>query len=374
MPHVVQTGDFGLFSEVSYRNYSITIIPYSQLVSQRIGLFSPSALVKVLCSLFYDLLDKNKKGVVTNPDDSDVIAAQNGTQFDQYMVGNFLDPENGYPLIVASYLMYRTDNQNCSNLRELFKFLYWTKTDLEAKKREDALGYSSFNDANNQQIIDFLTSTKCDGKLILDIQLQSQHQGSSYPFYISVSLILLGISIILGAVWQYLNKSRCSKVVVLYQSILLIGITLTYLSVVFWFFVPDQDYICQCRVWLATMGYSLILTSMFERTWQIKRVYGKVVKGTKLTVNVTSFLEVGGGISIIIALQLIIMITWTIVDPFHSDLLLNGVYTFTGEYACTSNHTDAWLAVEAIFFGVLLVTNLSLEILIRLVLGHLGYI
>jgi hypothetical protein len=56
---------------------------------------------------------------------------------------------------------------------------------------------------------------------------------------------------------------------------------------------PDDDLICKLRVWTTTLGYSFILAAMFERTWQIRRVYGKVVKGNQLTITVTNFFEVG---------------------------------------------------------------------------------
>ena len=110
------------------------------------------------------------------------------------------------------------------------------------------------------------------------------------------------------------------------------------------------------RIWLTTLGYSLILTAMFERTWQIKRVHGKVVKGNKLTTHVTGFLEVGGGMAIILAVQLIIMIVWTVTDPYNSDLDLTGDFTFEGLHDCASQHGNTWLTIEATYFGVLLVT------------------
>ena len=98
---------------------------------------------------------------------------------------------------------------------------------------------------------------------------------------------------------------------------------------------------------------------MFERTWQIKRVYGKVLKGSKLTTNVTGFLEVGGGIAIIISIQIVIMIVWTVTDPFLSELVTTDIYTFEGIYACSSKYGGGWLTVEAIYFGILLVTNVK---------------
>ena len=120
--------------------------------------------------------------------------------------------------------------------------------------------------------------------------------------------------------------------------------------------MPDQDYICQLRVWFTTIGYSLILTAMFERTWQIKRVYGKVMKGTNLAATVTGFMEIGGGISIIISIQLVIMIVWTVVDPLKSSIRLidDKSFTFEGSYECISTNPGVWLLLEALYFAILL--------------------
>ena len=60
---------------------------------------------------------------------------------------------------------------------------------------------------------------------------------------------------------------------------------------------------------------------MFERTWQIRRVYGKVVNGGKLTSKVTGFLEIGGGIVFLTSIQFIILIVWTVVDPYKSVII-----------------------------------------------------
>ena len=152
------------------------------------------------------------------------------------MVGNFTSSPNGYPLLLPYYFIYRTDiQQNCTQLRELFEFMYWTKLSDEALDLADALGFAGFNDVNNDRIVDLLKTSTCGGNVILHVELLPSHQGSAFTFYIVISLLLLGIAIILGALWQYFNKSRCSKVVILYQIILLIGITMTYISIVFWY-------------------------------------------------------------------------------------------------------------------------------------------
>ena len=71
----------------------------------------------------------------------------------------------------------------------------------------------------------------------------------------------MGLTLLLGSSWHYFNQSRCQKVVLLYQTLLMIGIALTYISVIFWYKVPSSDRICQTRIWLTCIGYTLILVT-----------------------------------------------------------------------------------------------------------------
>ena len=67
----------------------------------------------------------------------------------------------------------------------------------------------------------------------------------------------------MGCMWHYFNQSRCQKVVLLYQSLLMVGIAVTYISVIFWYQIPDSDNVCQARMWLTCLGYTLILVGCY---------------------------------------------------------------------------------------------------------------
>lgn len=108
-------------------------------------------------------------------------------------------------------------------------------------------------------------------------------------------MVLIILSVLLAGMWHYAIQTSCSKVVILYQILLGLGAILTYVSVIFWYKVPNSDWICQTRIWTTIIGYTFIIIAMFERTWQIHRVYGKVVKENHLVINISSFLEIGGG-------------------------------------------------------------------------------
>lgn len=136
---------------------------------------------------------------------------------------------------MAAFTSIRIDvSHDCSVIRELYKFLHWTITDPYAISRNSALGFSQWNEHLTQQIVQYLTTATCDGKLVLYYKVQDQHTGPSFLAFLVLAMVLLGLSIILGFVWQYMNKYRCSKTVLLYQTILMLGVTMTYISVIFW--------------------------------------------------------------------------------------------------------------------------------------------
>jgi hypothetical protein len=124
-----------------------------------------------------------------------------------------------------------------------------------------------------------LYSHTCGGKQILytDYSVISKDQ-QGYNAFVSLAIIFLVLALTLGAVWQYINQSRCTPMVLVYQFMLMSGIILTYLSVIFFYETPTSDSICHLRIWFPTLGYTLILVATFERTWQIHTVYEKVRK------------------------------------------------------------------------------------------------
>lgn len=177
-----------------------------------------------------------------------------------------------------------------------------------------------------------MTTFQCNGQTLLQTVVTNARPASSYEFFLILgknlnfttptfitAIVLLVISVILAGVWHYFNQSRCQKFVVLYQSLLTIGVMITYISVVFWYRLPDSDTVCMARVWLTCLGYTLILVAIFERTFHIFRVYGRVYKSSKLVnANLTKLWEIVGGISIIVGTQLAILIAWTVTDPYKS--------------------------------------------------------
>jgi hypothetical protein len=77
-------------------------------------------------------------------------------------------------------------------MRELYKFLYWTKTSPSAHDRLAQEGYAPWIESLNNHIIQNLLNATCEGNQILSIIDEDSHNTSSYNFFLSLGMILLG--------------------------------------------------------------------------------------------------------------------------------------------------------------------------------------
>lgn len=85
-----------------------------------------------------------------------------------------------------------------------------------------------------EKVTNFFLTYQCEGRALLEIRRVDQHKGSGFEAFIILALVLLVFSLVLAGFWHYTNHARCAKVVVLYQVLLLIGIAMTFLSVIWW--------------------------------------------------------------------------------------------------------------------------------------------
>ena len=163
---------------------------------------------------------------------------------------------------------------------------------------------------------------------------------------------------------------RKTAAIIFYQTLQFSGITIVYISIIFWYFIPSETWVCTARLWLSSIGFTLVIGAMFERTWRIQRVYRLVEQGNQLSGKLISMLEIGGGVAAIVAIQLVILIVWTTVDPYQD--VEEMVDAFEIRYVCQSKYSGLWLALEACYFGLLLVSeNVQLDANFEIDLGRL---
>lgn len=80
--------------------------------------------------------------------------------------------------------------------------------------------------------------------------------------------------------------------------------------------VAAFPYICTARAWLLMAGFSLAFGAMFSKTWRVHSIFTDVKLNKKVIKDYQLFMVVG----ILLAIDLVIMTTWQIADPFYRDI------------------------------------------------------
>lgn len=105
------------------------------------------------------------------------------------------------------------------------------------------------------------------------------------------------------------------------NNLIIIGCILTYMSVIFLGLdsglssVAAFPYICTARAWLLMAGFSLAFGAMFSKTWRVHSIFTDLKLNKKVIKDYQLFIVVG----VLLSLDLAIMTTWQIADPFYRE-------------------------------------------------------
>ncbi|XP_051168791.1 gamma-aminobutyric acid type B receptor subunit 2 isoform X2 [Leptopilina boulardi] len=150
------------------------------------------------------------------------------------------------------------------------------------------------------------------------------------------------------------------------NNLIIVGCILTYSSVIFLGLdsqlssVTAFPYICTARAWLLMAGFSLAFGSMFSKTWRVHSIFTDVKLNKKVITDYQLFMVVG----ILLFMDLIIMTTWQVADPFYRETKEMDAYPHPAnedimiipenEY-CQSNRMSVYLGIIYAYKGLLMI-------------------
>ncbi|KFB46262.1 AGAP004595-PA-like protein [Anopheles sinensis] len=150
------------------------------------------------------------------------------------------------------------------------------------------------------------------------------------------------------------------------NNLIIIGCILTYLSVIFLGLdsglssVAAFPYICTARAWLLMAGFSLAFGAMFSKTWRVHSIFTDLKLNKKVIKDYQLFIVVG----VLLAIDLAIMTTWQIADPFFRETkyiepsehptLEDVIIVQENEY-CQSSKMTIFVGVIYAYKGLLLI-------------------
>ncbi|XP_055633199.1 gamma-aminobutyric acid type B receptor subunit 2 isoform X2 [Toxorhynchites rutilus septentrionalis] len=150
------------------------------------------------------------------------------------------------------------------------------------------------------------------------------------------------------------------------NNLIIIGCILTYMSVIFLGLdsglssVAAFPYICTARAWLLMAGFSLAFGAMFSKTWRVHSIFTDLKLNKKVIKDYQLFIVVG----VLLAIDLAIMTTWQIADPFYRETkhiepsdhptLEDVIIVQENEY-CQSSRMTIFIGIIYAYKGLLLI-------------------
>jgi len=136
-----------------------------------------------------------------------------------------------------------------------------------------------------------------------------------------------------------------------FLSLTLLGLALCYSSLFGWMDKPTK-FKCQWRIWPSTVGFFIAYGAVLVKTWRLWRLFS--ISPKLRTKRITNE-KLLGFMSILIALQLLLLALWTGIDPLKPVSLLDS--SGTAYYLTCGASNNAWIAVSLAYMGAVVVAS-----------------
>lgn len=161
----------------------------------------------------------------------------------------------------------------------------------------------------------------------------------------------------MAAVWTYMNRSKTivQSAQPLFLLLLISGIVI-FASTIIPLSFDDKGVseemteffavgVCMSQPWLAFIGFSVIFSALFSKTWRINRLFHSAEGAGRMTV---SYKDVMAPFATLVTCNVIVLACWTAIDPLkYTRFAGEGTDFWNREIesygACRSDHTLAFL-------------------------------
>jgi len=190
------------------------------------------------------------------------------------------------------------------------------------------------------------------------------------PTVYTILCVTASCGIVLGATFLAVNiKYRHQKQIKMsspnLNNVIIIGCILCYSSVIILGLdssITSTDafpYICTAKAWVLMAGFTLSFGSMFSKTWRVHSIFTNVQLNKKVMKDSQLFLVV----AVLLAMDITIMTTWQLADPFYRETRELKPYPQYGDAdfiiipqneMCKSHRMNVFIGVIYAYKGLLL--------------------
>jgi ABC-type phosphate transport system substrate-binding protein len=265
-----------------------------------------------------------------------------------------------YPFAMPLFVGWNNSDQtNCTKRRELLKFLRWAVSSNIAVARTVESGFGSLGSAS-QDVESTLFTFLCGGAEVLSLTILPQRQSGAYIAITVLSffflVITIGTTFVIFKLVPFHDESH--KLEFFYNLVLVVGSLFCYVSIVFWYLIPNVAAICSLRQWFTALGATIVLASIFARTWHLHKIHHLIHKKNQILLKRRTLFGIILIMFSAICAQIGILGLWTGLNPLTANLLIVDSFNLLAEWECVGLNISIWLGVEFAFVGLLLILGL----------------
>jgi len=198
-----------------------------------------------------------------------------------------------------------------------------------------------------------LTSVQCNGESVINVQTSSELTGPLIFLYVMNAFLLIIVLVLTALNLKYFSTLIIN---VIYTVIFSVGSILLLISLPFYIVQPTTG-ICHARIWFTGMGFSIVLGTMFSRTWQLREIYllqKKQFDRLKGVSVASSLVKLIISMSVIVTVAFIFLAIWTGVDPYGPSLVITDHLNLVGEWRCDSKYLVTWISIFSFLVFILI--------------------
>ena len=264
-----------------------------------------------------------------------------------------LDRDQIYPIFGFSYLLINPEIAvSCEGRREAFLFLRYSLSDSKIRQIGESLVFLLPSQNYDEEALKILETVTCgEGIFLLDPVMEEIHESAAFPVFLSLAMFFLVVTITSSAYFMFTQPGTRKASILPFSVLLLCGGFLCYFVQIFWYLVPDEDYICQLRQWLTAFGLTFVVIAMALRQWVLLQIFLRRKHFTSYTTSIRDALIF---MCIAILIQLIIMLCWTEIDPYSSSKRSEDNLNQIFSWECRSEDSWIWFGLEIAFFAIMI--------------------
>jgi hypothetical protein len=259
--------------------------------------------------------------------------------------------ETNWPIHIVEYGIYDPDNQSedCQDALEIMRFMYWTVGNQRLHQTDAQKGFLVYEDTVNTEIQNHLLKATCGGSLLLKYENLSVETRTNAVFSITLIVtVLLGVMVFLN--WRF-TKNRYDKMSIGIHVVVILGLALSFVSYVIWWYPSSVTWRCTTRMWFLNLGFANVVASPTLHM-VLLGFAGKKAKSGNIAGVAISKKQLLAVYPIMMIIEVVILILWNTLENPKAHENIISVLDWQTNYTCETK-SGVWQTVQFVYYCVI---------------------